>query len=87
MEKKNQYMEVSYQLFVDGEQGQELMEETTKEQPFQWITGFGYALDAFENQLVNLERGQPLISQSPRNRLMVNTMRNMCLIWIVKCFV
>ena len=57
MEKKNQYMEVSYQLFVDGEQGQELMEETTKERPFQWITGFGYALDAFENQLVNLEKG------------------------------
>ena len=27
MEKKNKYMEVSYQLFVDGEQGLEMMEE------------------------------------------------------------
>ena len=38
MEKKNQYMEVAYQLFVDGEQGLEMMEEATKERPFQFIT-------------------------------------------------
>ena len=41
MEKKNQYMEVSYQLYVDSEQGLEMMEEATKERPFQFITGFG----------------------------------------------
>lgn len=52
MEKKNQYMEVAYQLYVDGDNGLELMEETGKDRPFQFITGFGIALDAFENQLV-----------------------------------
>ena len=57
MENKNQYMEVSYQLYVDGEQGLELMEEATQERPFQWITGFGFALDAFESQLAGLEKG------------------------------
>ena len=57
MEKKNQYMEVAYQLFVDGEQGQEMMEEATKERPFQFMTGFGVALDAFEQQVVGLQKG------------------------------
>ena len=57
MEKKNQYMEVAYQLFVDGEQGQEMMEEATKERPFQFITGFGVALDVFEQQVVGLQKG------------------------------
>lgn len=57
MEKKNQYMEVAYQLFVDGENGQEMTEETTKERPFQFITGFGVALDAFEQQVAGLQKG------------------------------
>lgn len=50
-------MEVSYQLFVDGEQGLEIMEEATKDRPFQFITGFGVALDAFEQQVIDLEKG------------------------------
>ena len=57
MEKKNQYMEVAYQLFVDGENGQEMTEEATKERPFQFITGFGVALDAFEQQVAGLQKG------------------------------
>ena len=57
MEQKNQYMEVAYQLFVGGEEGQEMMEEATKERPFQFITGFGIALDDFEKELVGLEKG------------------------------
>ena len=57
MEKKNQYMEVAYQLFVDGENGQEMTEEATKERPFQCITGFGVALDAFEQQVAGLQKG------------------------------
>ena len=58
MEKKNQYMEVAYQLFVDGEEGLEMVEEATQERPFQFITGFGVALDAFEDQVVDLEKGR-----------------------------
>lgn len=57
MEQKNQYLEVAYQLFVGDEEGQEMMEEATNERPFQFITGFGVALDAFEKELADLEKG------------------------------
>ena len=57
MEKKNQYMEVSYQLFVDGDNGLEMMEEAPQTRPFQFITGLGMALDAFESQLENKAKG------------------------------
>ncbi len=57
MDKKNQYMEVSYRLYVDGDHGQEMMEEAPADKPFQWITGFGIALDAFEQHLAGMEKG------------------------------
>ena len=57
MPKQNQYMEVAYQLFVDGENGLEMMEEAPQNRPFKYITGFGVALDAFEQQLEGLAKG------------------------------
>lgn len=68
MEKKNKYMEVSYQLFVDGEKGLEMMEETSKERPFQFITGFGVALDAFEQQVIDLEKGASFDFSIPQDQ-------------------
>ncbi len=68
MEKKNQYMEIAYQLFVDGDNGLELMEETTKERPFQFISGFGIALDAFENQLTDLDKGAAFEFSIPKEQ-------------------
>ncbi|MBQ2210252.1 MAG: FKBP-type peptidyl-prolyl cis-trans isomerase [Prevotella sp.] len=68
MEKKNQYMEVAYQLFVDGEDGLEMMEEATKERPFQLITGFGVALDAFEKELADLEKGATFDFSIPKEQ-------------------
>lgn len=56
MEKTNQYLEIAYQLYVDGDNGLELMEETGKDRPFQFITGFGIALDAFEKQVGGLAK-------------------------------
>ena len=56
MEQKNQFISLSYQLFLDGEDGQEMVEEATAERPFEFISGFGVALDAFESQVVNLEK-------------------------------
>ena len=47
MEQKNQYISLSYQLFVGEENDQEMVEEAPAERPFQFITGFGVALDAF----------------------------------------
>lgn len=52
----NKYIAVSYRLYVDGDNGKELMEEATVEQPFHFISGFGIALDSFEKQLVDLEK-------------------------------
>ena len=68
MEKKNQYMEVAYQLFVDGENGQEMTEEATKERPFQFITGFGVALDAFESQVINLQKDDTFDFSLPKEQ-------------------
>ena len=54
----NRLIAVSYRLYLDGDNGRELMEEAKADQPFQFITGFGIALDAFENKLIGLEKGQ-----------------------------
>ncbi len=58
MENKNRFVAVTYRLYVDGDNGKELMEETKTEQPFQFITGYGIALDAFEKKVAELEKGQ-----------------------------
>ncbi len=56
--KENKYLAVAYKLYVNGENGQELVEEAPKEKPFVFITGFGVALDAFESQLSTLAAGE-----------------------------
>lgn len=61
-------MEVAYQLFVDGEEGLEMMEEAPKERPFQMITGFGVALDTFESQVVDLEKGSTFDFTIPKDQ-------------------
>lgn len=58
MENKNKMISVAYSLYTEGENGKELVEQTQEGQPFQFITGFGIALDAFEQQVANLEQGQ-----------------------------
>ena len=56
--KTNKLIAAHYQLFTINDNGErKLVEETTQEQPFVFITGFGAALDALEEQLENLERG------------------------------
>lgn len=56
--KTNKLIAVQYQLFTISENGERtLVEETTKEQPFVFITGFDAALDALEERLENLNRG------------------------------
>jgi len=58
MDNKNRFVAVTYRLYVDGDNGKELMEETQANQPFQFITGYGIALDAFEKNVAELEKGQ-----------------------------
>ena len=50
-------MSISYSLYIDEEGGKHLVEKTNDGQPFQFISGFGIALDAFEQQLTPLEKG------------------------------
>ena len=59
-------MEVTYQLFLDGDN--DMMEEATQERPFQFITGFGVALDAFESQLQDLEKGSAFDFTIPKEQ-------------------
>lgn len=56
--KTNKLIAAQYQLFTISENGErKLVEETTKEQPFVFITGFDAALDALEERLENLKLG------------------------------
>ena len=57
MDKKNRFITTNYQLYsvVDGKI--ELEEQTSEDHPFQFITGFGISLDAFEQNLMGLESG------------------------------
>ena len=53
----HKYIAVSYRLYVDGDNGREMVEEATAEQPFYFLTGFGIALDAFEKKLIDIPQG------------------------------
>lgn len=57
--KTNKLIAAQYQLFTISENGErKLVEKTTKEQPFVFITGFDAALDALEERLENLKLGE-----------------------------
>lgn len=54
--QQNKYIEVSYKLYDVSEGKNELIETAPAEQPFQFISGFGIALPAFEEKVVGLEK-------------------------------
>ena len=54
---KHKYITVEYTLYtVEGDK-RELVEQTSKGNPFQFISGFGITLDEFEKRTVDLEEG------------------------------
>ena len=57
--KTNKYMAVSYRLYTCDDNGKHLVEETKEGQPFQFISGFGIALDAFEELVTKTAEGEP----------------------------
>lgn len=57
--KQNKYISVSYQLYSIDEDGSKHLEEQTQQgNPFTFISGFGFSLDAFEQRLVGMQPGE-----------------------------
>lgn len=55
--KPNLYVAVAYRLYTKDKEGRrELVEEATREQPFQFVSGLGMTLDDFEAQIVPLQK-------------------------------
>ena len=52
--KKNMYFAVAYKLYTNENGTETMVEEATAEKPFQFLSGFGLALDDFENTIVAL---------------------------------
>jgi len=58
-QKQNKYLSVSYQLYTIEDDGKKsLVEQTQQGKPFQFISGFGVSLDAFEQHIVDLQPGE-----------------------------
>ena len=58
MEKTpNKYIAVAYALYTVNEGKSELVEKASKDEPFQFLSGFGTTIEAFEDNIVNLEEG------------------------------
>ena len=76
---ENLYIETSYQLFsVDGDK-KEMVEATQEGRPFVFITGMGFTLTKFEEELSKLKKGEeytlsltPAEAYGERNENMVD---------------
>ena len=53
----NKYIAVAYKLYTVENGESELVEEATDKEPFQFISGYGIALDSFEKQMTGLKTG------------------------------
>ena len=53
----NKMIVVSYQLYSIKNGEKKLEEKTREDRPYQFISGFGVSLDAFEQQITALEKG------------------------------
>lgn len=52
------FMAVAYKLYTIDGNDNELVEEAPESRPFQFITGYGVALDAFEKAVTGLPKGE-----------------------------
>ena len=55
---QNKFISVSYQLYSVEDGKKSLVEQTQPGRPFQFITGFGVSLDAFEQHIAGLQPGE-----------------------------
>lgn len=54
---ENKYITVAYKLYTTEDGDKDLVEEAKAEHPFQFISGLGTTLDAFESQIAPLNKG------------------------------
>lgn len=54
---ENKYITVAYKLYTTEDGEKELVEEAKAEHPFQFISGLGTTLDAFEKEITPLAKG------------------------------
>lgn len=54
---ENKYITVAYKLYTIEDGEKDLVEEAKADHPFQFISGLGATLEAFENQIVPLNKG------------------------------
>lgn len=66
--KPNKFISVTYSLYINTEDGRELVEEATTTQPFQFISGFGIALDVFEDKLIELKADEEFEFEIPKEQ-------------------
>jgi FKBP-type peptidyl-prolyl cis-trans isomerase SlyD len=52
----NKYVAVAYKLYTTDNGETQLIEEATDDKPFQFITGFGITLDAFEKAVIDVAK-------------------------------
>jgi len=57
METSNKYITVAYKLYAIEDGERDLVEEAKADHPFQFISGLGTTLDAFENEITGLKKG------------------------------
>ena len=58
---QNKYISAAYKLYA----GKHVIEEATTAQPFSIVTGVGYALDRFEEELLKLNEGDSFSFEIP----------------------
>lgn len=56
----NKFLAVSYKLYAIADGEKELIEETTTDKPYQFISGLGTTLEAFEDHILGLNKGDKL---------------------------
>ena len=64
----HKYIAVSYKLYTQNNGLTEMVEEATEEQPFNFLTGFGIALEAFEEALIDIEEGKDFDFTLPQEK-------------------
>lgn len=65
----NRYIAVSYRLYTIGKDGEStLVEQTTDERPFQFISGFGISHEEFEARVKGMEKGEEFDFVLPKDK-------------------